>query len=106
MELFLGLQDDWAEDSPHYLVILYEMFQHAAIEGQKEAEQIVCQGCHQNMPQLGMLGTLPLEKKSEWKNHIGALVNDYTCTQNSATWVQPLNTLYMGGNPTSLSLSP
>ena len=42
IELFLGLQEDWAEDSPHCLVILYEMFWHAAIEGQKEAEQIIC----------------------------------------------------------------
>ena len=41
VELFLGLQEDWAEDSPHCLVILYEVLWHAAIEGQKEAEQIV-----------------------------------------------------------------
>ena len=52
VELFLELQEDWAEDSPHCLVILYEMFWHAAIEGWKEAEQIVCWGCQQNMPQL------------------------------------------------------
>ena len=52
VELFLGLQEDWAEDSPHHLVILYKMFWHAAIEGWKEAEQFVCQGCQQNMPQL------------------------------------------------------
>ena len=38
VELFLAIQDNWAEDSPHCLVILYEMFRHAAIEGQKEAE--------------------------------------------------------------------
>ena len=38
VELFLGIQDNWAEDSPHHLVVLYEMFRHAAIEGQKEAE--------------------------------------------------------------------
>ena len=38
VELFLELQEDWAEDSPHHLVILYEMFWHAVIEGQKEAE--------------------------------------------------------------------
>ena len=38
IELFLGLQDDWTKDRPHHLVILYEMFQHAAIEGWKEAE--------------------------------------------------------------------
>ena len=32
-----------------------------------------------------MLGTLPPEKKSEWKNHIGILVHAYNCTQKSAT---------------------
>ena len=38
VDLFLEIRNKWAEDSPHCLVILYEMFQHAAIEGQKEAE--------------------------------------------------------------------
>ena len=38
VEVFLGIQDNWAEDSPHCLVILYEMFRHATVEGQKEAE--------------------------------------------------------------------
>ena len=52
VEQFLGFQDQWAEDSPHFLVILYEMFRHAAVEEQKEAEQIVCQGHQQNIPQL------------------------------------------------------
>ena len=42
VELFLGLQDQWVEDSPHCLVILHEMFRHVAVEGQKEAEQIIC----------------------------------------------------------------
>ena len=37
-ELFLEIQSNWAKDSPHRLVILHEMFWHAAIEGQKEAE--------------------------------------------------------------------
>ena len=38
VDLFLELQSRWPEDSPHWLVILHEMFWHAAIEGQKEAE--------------------------------------------------------------------
>ena len=36
-----------------------------------------------------MLGTLPKEKKSEWKNHIGTLVHAYKCTQNSAMGFSP-----------------
>ena len=52
VELFLGIQDKWAEDSPHHLVILYEMFRHVAVKGQKEAEWIIHRGCWQNMPQL------------------------------------------------------
>ena len=32
-----------------------------------------------------MLGMLPQDKKSDWKNHVGALVHAYKCTQNSAT---------------------
>ena len=41
VELFLRIQDSWAEDSPHHIIIIHEMFQHAATKGQKEAEQIV-----------------------------------------------------------------
>ena len=52
VDLFLEAQEQWAKDSPHWLVILHEMFLHAAYEGWKEAEQTVCQGCWQYMPQL------------------------------------------------------
>ena len=59
VDLFLEIQNKWAEDSPHHLVILYEMFWHAAIEGWKEVEQIVCRGCQQNMPQLNPEAGVP-----------------------------------------------
>ena len=52
MELFLEGQTKWEEDSPHQLVMLYEMFTHAADKGQKEVEQTVCQGCWQGLPKL------------------------------------------------------
>ena len=52
MDLFLEAQEQWAKDSPHHLVIFHEMFLHAESEGQKEAEQIVCQGHQRYMPQL------------------------------------------------------
>ena len=42
VDLFLEAQGQWAKDSPHHLVILHEMFLHAASKGQKEAEQVVC----------------------------------------------------------------
>ena len=52
VDLFLEAQEQWAKDSPHHLVIFHEMFLHAASEGQKEAERVVCQGHQQYMPQL------------------------------------------------------
>ena len=52
VDLFLGAQDQWVEDSPHHLTILHEMFLHAASEGRKEAEWYICQGIWQQMPQL------------------------------------------------------
>ena len=38
VDLFLEAQEPWAKDSPHQLVILHEMFLHAAYEGWKEVE--------------------------------------------------------------------
>ena len=45
IELFLEGQTKWEADTPHCLMMLYEMFQHAAAQGQKEVEWMVCQGC-------------------------------------------------------------
>ena len=59
VELFLGIQGQWAEDSPHHMAIIHEMFWHAATKGQKEAEQIIHQGCQQNMPQLNPEAGIP-----------------------------------------------
>ena len=42
-----------------------------------------------NSTLINMLGTLPKEKKSEWKNHIGTLVHAYNCTWNLATGFSP-----------------
>ena len=42
-----------------------------------------------NSTLINMLETIPKEKKSEWRNHIGTLVHAYNCTQNSATGFSP-----------------
>ena len=42
-----------------------------------------------NSTLINMLGTLPKEKKSEWKNHVGTLVHVYNCTHNLATGFSP-----------------
>ena len=47
-----------------------------------------------NSTLINMLGTLPKEKKSEWKNHIGMVVHTYNCTQNSATGFSPYYPMY------------
>ena len=47
-----------------------------------------------NSTLIGMLGMLPPEKKSDWKNHIGVLVHAYNCTQNSATRFSPYYLMY------------
>ena len=47
-----------------------------------------------NSTLINMLGTLPKEKKSEWKNHIGTLVHIYNCTWNSATGFSPYYLMY------------
>ena len=41
VDLFLDLQRNWPEDSPHHLVILYKMCWHAANEEWKEAERTI-----------------------------------------------------------------
>ena len=51
-----------------------------------------------NSTLINMLGTLPKEKKLQWKNHIGTLVHAYNCTQNSATGFSP-NFLMFGRQP-------
>ena len=47
-----------------------------------------------NSTLIGMLGTLPPERKSDLKNLIGVLVPAYNCTQNSATGFTPYILMY------------
>ena len=51
--------------------------------------QTNCQCERFNSTLVGMLGILPPEKKSEWKNHSGTLVHAYNCTWNSTTGFSP-----------------
>ena len=41
-----------------------------------------------------MLGTLTLEQKKDWKNHVPALVHTYNCTRNAATGFNPYYLLF------------
>ena len=41
VKLFLKGQAGWEADSPHHLVMLHEIFQHASEQGWKEAECMV-----------------------------------------------------------------
>ena len=50
--LFLEGQAKWEKDSPYCLAMMYEMFRHAADEGQKEAECTVCQGHQEGLAKL------------------------------------------------------
>ena len=52
IELFLEGLTKWEADSPHHLVMLYEMFQHTTDQEWKEVEWTVCQGCWQGLPKL------------------------------------------------------
>ena len=52
VELFLEGQARWEVDSPHCLIILHEMFQHASEQEQKEAECMICWGCRHGLLKL------------------------------------------------------
>ena len=51
VDLFLEMQGRWAKEIPHCLVILHEMFCHAASEGQKETECMCCHGHQSSIPE-------------------------------------------------------
>ena len=53
-ELFLNEYPQWELGSPHWLVILHEMFLHAADRGQKEVECMVHWGHQGSMWRPGM----------------------------------------------------
>ena len=51
LELFLDEYPWWGLGTPHWLVVLHELFLHAAGQGQKEAECMFCQGCRGSVPE-------------------------------------------------------
>ena len=57
-----------------------------------------------NSTLINMLGTLPKEKKSEWKNHIGTLVHAYNCTGNQVQ-ASALTFSCLGDSPIFLPMS-
>ena len=51
LELFLDEYSRWGLGTPHWSVVLHEMFLHAAGQWQKEAECIFCRGCQGSIPE-------------------------------------------------------
>ena len=49
-ELFLDEYPRWGLGTPHWSVVLHEMFLHATGQGQKEAECMCHQGCQGSVP--------------------------------------------------------
>ena len=47
-----------------------------------------------NSTLINMLGMLPPEKKSEWKDQIGTLAHAYNCTRNTAAGFSPYYLMY------------
>ena len=52
VKLFLEGQERLEADSPHHLMVLHDMFQHALQQGQREAECMVYRGHCQGLPKL------------------------------------------------------
>ena len=49
-EHFLDEYLRWGLGTPHWLVVLHEMFLHTTGQGWKEAEHMFCQGCLGSIP--------------------------------------------------------
>ena len=81
VDSFLGAQDHWAEDSPHCLTILHEMFLHATSEGRKEAECYIRWGIWRQMPQLNPevdISTIQLvPPKTSWEELLDIYLEVY-----------------------------
>ena len=52
VEMFLDGHAGWKVGIPHHPIILHKMFQHAAEQGQKEVECMICWGCQHSLPKL------------------------------------------------------
>ena len=68
--LFLNEYPRWELGTPHWSVVLHEMFLHAAEQGQKEVEHMVCWGCWGSTlePSLGA-GHSAMELLGYWTSH-------------------------------------
>ena len=51
LEVFLDEYPQWGLGTPHWSVVLHEMFLHATGQGWKEAECMFCLGCWGSVPE-------------------------------------------------------
>ena len=67
---FLDEYPQWELGTPHWSVILHEMFLHAANGGQKETECMVCWGCWGSIMRLDTQeGSSAMELVGYWMSH-------------------------------------
>ena len=52
IDMFLDGYAGWEVGSPHHPIILHKILQHAAKQGQKEAECTICWGHQYSLPKL------------------------------------------------------
>ena len=70
VELFLDEYHQWELGTPHWSVILHEMFLHAAKRGWKEAECMVCWGHKGSMLELNPeAGQSAMELVGYWTSY-------------------------------------
>ena len=70
IKLFFNEYPRWGLGTPHWSVILHEMFLHTAERGQKEAEDMINQGCQGSTSKPNLeAGHSAMELVGYWTSH-------------------------------------